>query len=68
MLPPQGARRTHDGVVKVQRRRLPFVGRRNRSPRCGQDGGQAVQTTVIVRRTPGTALFFRGFRRRPLWT
>jgi hypothetical protein len=61
-------RRTHDGVVKVQRRRHPFVGRRIASVRCGQDGGQAVQTPVIVRRTPGTALIFRVFRRCPLWT
>jgi len=50
------------------------VSKRNRhaeqiaSARCGQDGGKAVQTAVIVRKTPGTALFFRVFRRSPLWT
>jgi hypothetical protein len=60
--------RTHDGVVKVQRRRHPFVGRRIAPARCGQHGGQAVQRAVIVRRPSGSALFFRTFRERPLWT
>jgi hypothetical protein len=57
-----------DGVVKLQRRRRPFVGRRIIRPRCGQTGGYAVHGSVIVRKGTGSGLFLRRFSSAALWT